>query len=55
MRDELVRNGVSIENIEVLYCYLNVENDWFNWREKEEKSNVILYVGRIEKNKGVGN
>lgn len=54
MRDELVRNGVSIENIEVLYYYLNVENDWFNWREKEEKSNIILYVGRVEKNKGVG-
>jgi len=54
MRDELVRNGVSIENIEILYYYLNVENDWFDWREKEEKSNIILYVGRIEKNKGVG-
>ncbi|NUO07807.1 MAG: glycosyltransferase family 4 protein [Candidatus Brocadia sp.] len=54
MKKELIRHGVSPEKVEVLYCYLNADNGWAHYKQEEERSNTILYVGRIEGNKGVG-
>lgn len=54
MKEELIRNGLSPENIKVLYYFLNTHNNWIIHKHGENRSNIILYVGRIEKNKGVG-
>lgn len=54
MKGELIRNGVSPENITVLYYFLNTHTTWITHKHEEKGSNTILYIGRIEKNKGVG-
>ncbi|HDH11593.1 MAG TPA: glycosyltransferase family 1 protein [Nitrospirae bacterium] len=53
MKKEMIRNGISPDRVECLYYFLNVENDWASRVGEIGKDNTILYVGRIEKNKGV--
>jgi glycosyltransferase involved in cell wall biosynthesis len=53
MKKEIIRNGIPPDRVERLYYFLNVDNGWENRTGERGKDNTILYVGRIEKNKGV--